>query len=138
MQERMDAMQVRDIMAGKYVPKQPAKRAPGRGVRPDNNTMNGTEKRYAAELDRMKAAGEIADWKFHAMTLTIADPPNAKCARWTPDFCVWTNDMVLQFHEVKGHMMDHALVRIKVAAAQFPHPVIVVKRVKGEWKREEM
>jgi hypothetical protein len=117
------------------------KRRPGRGKRPDNNVMNGTEKAYAKELDRMKAAGEIVDWKFHAFTLTIAEPPSAKVARWTPDFAVWDADMVLQFHEVKGHMEDHALVRIKCAAAQYPHPIVVVKRIAvkrgGGWERKE-
>lgn len=103
-------------------------RRPGRGVRPDNTEMNGTEKAYSLRLDAMKAAGEIFDWKFHAFTLTIAEPPNAKVARWTPDFAVWTNDMVLEFHEVKGFMQDHAIVRIKAAAANYPHPIRVVKR----------
>lgn len=113
----------------------------GRGRRPDNNVMNGTEKAYAAELERRKLAGEIADYKFHAFTLTIAAPPNAKDARWTPDFAVYTNDMVLEFHEVKGHMEDHALVRIKSAASQYPHPVYVVKSIAkkrgGGWEVKE-
>src|SRR5687768_1079052 len=102
----------------------PVKRV-GRGVRPNNDVMNGTEKAYAEELARMKDAGEIADWKFHAFTLTIAEPPNAKVARWTPDFAVWDANMVLQFHEVKGFFEDHAIVRIKCAASQYPHPIIV-------------
>lgn len=113
----------------------------GRGKRPDNNVMNKTEAAYAKELDILKAAGEIFDWKFHAVTLTIANPPNAKVARWSPDFAVWTKDMVLEFHDTKGFMEDHAVVRIKAAAAQYPHPIIVVKKraVKdgGGWIREE-
>lgn len=105
----------------------PAKRT-GRGVRPDNSVMNGLERQYADHLANLKAAGEIYDWKFHAFTLKIADPPNAKCATWSPDFAVWTNEMVLQFHDTKGFCEDHALVRIKVAASQFPHPVFIVKK----------
>lgn len=101
----------------------------GRGKRPDNNTMNGTERAYSLELQRRKDAGEISDFRFHAFTLTIAEPPNAKVARWTPDFAVYDNDFVLEFHEVKGFMQDHALVRIKTAAAQYPHPIYVVKRI---------
>lgn len=99
-----------------------------RGRRPDNNVMNSSEKAYAAELQRQKDAGEIVDFKFHAITLTIADPPNAKDARWTPDFCVWDREMILGFHDVKGFMVDAALVRMKVAAAQYPHPIIVAKK----------
>ncbi len=112
----------------------------GRGIRPDNTVMNRTEQAYSLELERLKAAGEIYDWKFHAFTLTIADPPNAKVARWTPDFAVWTKDMVLEFHETKGFCEDHAIVRIKAAAAQYPHPIIVVKMIAkkhgGGWKKE--
>lgn len=100
----------------------------GRGKRPDNNVMNGTEKAYSVELQRRKDAGEIADFKFHAFTLTIAEPPNALNARWSPDFAVWDNEMVLEFHEVKGFMQDHALVRIKAAASQYPHPIFVAKK----------
>jgi len=113
----------------------------GRGRRPDNDVMNGTEKAYAKELELMKLAGQISDYKFHAFTLTIAEPPKAKAARWTPDFAVWSADMVLEFHEVKGFMQDHALVRIKAAAAQYPHPIYVLKKrtVKngGGWERTE-
>lgn len=113
----------------------------GRGKRPDNNVMNKTEAAYASELQARKLAGDIHDWKFHAVTLTIAEPPNAKVARWTPDFAVWTNEMVLEFHDTKGFMEDHALVRIKAAAEKFPHPIIVVKKKTkaqgGGWSREE-
>lgn len=113
----------------------------GRGRRPDNSVMNGLEKAYAVELDNMKARGLIFDWKFHAVTLTIANPPRAKDARWTPDFAVWDADMVLQFHDTKGFMEDHAIVRIKCAAAQYPHPIIVCKRIAkkngGGWERVE-
>ena len=114
----------------------------GRGRRPDNTVMNKSEAAYAAELDRRKAAGEITDWKFHAVTLVIANPPRAQDARWTPDFAVWGLDMVLEFHDVKGHMMDHAIVRMKAAASQYPHPIFIVrkklKRDGGGFDMEEL
>jgi hypothetical protein len=114
---------------GKAAGKATAKRLRhGRGIRPDNSVMNRLESAYAEHLANQKASGEIYDWKFHAFTLKIADPPNAKCATWSPDFAVWTNEMVLQFHDTKGFMEDHAIVRIKVAASQFPHPVFIVKK----------
>jgi hypothetical protein len=105
----------------------------GRGIRPDNSVMNKTEAAYAKYLEERKMAGEIWGWKFHAFTLTIAQPPHAKCARWQPDFAVWTKDMVLEFHEVKGFMQDHAIVRIKAAASQYPHPIYVAKKSKVGW-----
>jgi hypothetical protein len=109
----------------------------GRGVRPDNTVMNKTESAYAQHLELLRLAGEISLWKFHALTLTIADPPNAKCARWSPDFAVWDCDMVLAFHDVKGHIEDHAIVRIKCAAAQYPHPIFTAKKTRDGWNLEQ-
>jgi len=127
MSESMDVTEYRRATGTEPLKPQPKHRT-GRGVRPDNSVMNGLERQYADHLANLKAAGEIYDWKFHAFTLKIADPPNAKCATWSPDFAVWTNDMVLQFMDTKGFMQDHALVRMKIAAAQFPHPIFIVKK----------
>jgi len=102
----------------------------GRGqLRGKRKEMNGLELAYSKELDRRKEAGEIDRWKFNAITLVVAQPPNALAARWTPDFSVWTNpDMVLEFHETKGFMREHAQVKIKAAAEQYPHPIYVIKQ----------
>lgn len=112
----------------------------GRGIRPDNSVMNKTEAAYAEHLEARRLAGEIHSWKFHAMTLTIAQPHSAKVARWTPDFAVWTADMVLEFHDTKGFVEDHAKVRIKCASEQYPHPIFTAKqRAKkrgGGWEIE--
>lgn len=109
----------------------PGIRKVGRGVRPDNTVMNKLERAYSEHLEARRLAGEIFAWKFHAITLTIAEPQSAKVARWSPDFCVWTADMVLEFHDTKGHIEDHAKVRIKCASEQYPHPIFTAKKVKG-------
>lgn len=110
---------------------------PGRGVRPDNTVMNKTEQAYSEHLEARRLAGEIFAWKFHAITLTIAEPQTAKVARWSPDFCVWTADMVLEFHDTKGHVEDHAKVRIKCASEQYPHPIFTAKKINGGWNIEQ-
>lgn len=76
--------------------------------------MNGLETRYAAELEARRLAGEIVCWRFEKHTLVIAD-----ACRYTPDFEVLLADGTKEFHEVKGHWEDDALVKIKVAAELF-------------------
>lgn len=91
--------------------------------------MNKTEEAYAAHLHQRKLAGEIADYKFESYTLKLAD----NC-RYTPDFMVLMPDGTMQFHEVKGFWFDDAKVKIKVAARQFPHIFLAVRKVKKEWE----
>lgn len=98
--------------------------------------MNGTESAYAALLESRKAAGEVAWYAFEAITFKLADD-----TRYTPDFVVMLVSGRLQAHEVKGHWVDDAKVKIKVAAALFPVEFIAMKRVPkklgGGWAAEE-
>jgi hypothetical protein len=77
--------------------------------------MNGTERKYAQLLELRQKAGEILWWKFEGLTLKLADD-----TRYTPDFVVMLKDGMIECHETKGHWRDDALVKIKVASAQFP------------------
>ena len=104
------------------------KRTGGRGVRRVKGEMNSLERAYSVELDLRKASGEIAEWFFDSFTLTIANPPTAKVARYTPDFAVYLADMTLEFFECKGFMEGDALIKLKSAAAQYPHKFYVVKK----------
>lgn len=76
--------------------------------------MNGLESRYAAELDLRVRSGEIVKWRFERHTLVLANG-----CRYTPDFEVLMPDGTKEFHEVKGHCEDDALVKIKMAAELF-------------------
>ena len=86
--------------------------------------MNQTEARYAAKLSAQTAAGELAWWKFEALKLRLAD-----ATFFTPDFFVMLPNGELVVKELKGHMMDDANVKIKVAASMFPFRFFVVRAI---------
>ena len=59
--------------------------------------MNKTETAYRDHLRALKAAGEVLDFRFEAITLKLAQD-----LRYTPDFFVLKPDGSIEFHEVKG------------------------------------
>lgn len=93
--------------------------------------MNKTEAAYAAYLDAQKKTGLIADYRFEAVKLRLADK-----TFYTPDFVVLAPDGTLEMHEVKGFWEEDARVKIKVAAAQFPFHFLAVKKAKNNWDIE--
>jgi hypothetical protein len=80
-----------------------------------SGVMNGTEKAYSLRLAMLQSLGEVIEYKFEALTLKLAQD-----TRYTPDFYVINSKGEIEFHEVKGHLRDDALVKIKVAAEMFP------------------
>jgi hypothetical protein len=76
--------------------------------------MNKAEEMYAADLEIRRRAGEVAWWAFEPIKLRLADR-----TYYTPDFMVMLSYGLIEFHEVKGHAEDDAMVKIKAAAAQF-------------------
>lgn len=109
-------------------------------VKPSNRTgfsrsterrMNKTEAAYASRLSLLRASGEIVDYKFESMNLRLADKTWYK-----PDFSVYLPNGSMEFHEVKGHWEDDARVKIKVAAEQYPHRFVAVKKEKDDWRFE--
>lgn len=102
-----------------------------RGTFHKSGEMNKTEAAYAARLESLKLAGEIADYRFECLKLRLADN-----TFYTPDFMVLRPDGAFEVHEVKGHWEDDARVKIKVAAAQFPFNFVAVKKTKNGWDRE--
>lgn len=97
--------------------------------------MNQTEAAYGQHLERRKAAGEIAWYKFEGIKLRLADN-----TFYTPDYAVMATDGVMEIHEVKGFWQDDARVKIKVAAELYPFVFIAVKprakRDGGGWATE--
>ena len=85
--------------------------------------MNGTEQAYHDHLAQRQHAGEIAWFKFEAMTFKLADD-----TRYTPDFMVMLADGRMEVHEVKGFWTDDAKVKIKVASALFPFEFFAIKK----------
>jgi hypothetical protein len=84
--------------------------------------MNKAEEAYSWVLERRKNAGEVAWYKFEAITLKLADN-----TRYTVDFFVMLINGELEAHEVKvkAIFQDDAKVKIKVAAAMFPFRFIL-------------
>ena len=102
-----------------------------RGMFHKNGEMNKTEAAYAAYLDNLKKDGAIADYRFEAVKLRLADK-----TFYTPDFMVLMPDFSFEMHEVKGFWEDDARVKIKVAAAQFPFKFVAIRKTKNGWERE--
>lgn len=94
--------------------------------------MNKLEAAYAARLESLKLAGEIADYRFECIKLRLADN-----TFYAPDFIVLRADGVFEVHEVKGHWEDDARVKIKVAAGLYPFKFIAARKQKGAWVFEE-
>jgi len=97
--------------------------------------MNKTEGAYAKRLEDLKHAGVVQWYKFEGLKLRLGDN-----TFYTPDFAVMWEDGVIECHEVKGHWMDDARAKIKVAAEMYPFRFIAVKvRPKkdgGGWETE--
>ena len=99
------------------------------GVDASRPKMNKLEMRYSQYLDVLKFTGDIKDWRFESVKLRLAD----HCV-YIPDFLIVLHDGRCELHECKGFMRDDALVKLKVAADQFPWwQFKIIRRVKGEW-----
>lgn len=98
-------------------------RARGRTRSKRDGSMNDTERKYAAELDRMVAEGRVARWDFEAVKFRLADN-----TWYTPDFRVLMADGTEEIHEVKGHWEPAARVRFKVAAEVHPYVFVASSR----------
>jgi hypothetical protein len=100
--------------------------------------MNGTESQYADLLNLRKAAGQIAQFWYEAVTFKLGAD-----LRFTPDFLVMAPDGSLEVHEVKGSFIrDDARVKLIAAAERFPFRFYLAQRLAkkhgGGWKIEEV
>lgn len=93
--------------------------------------MNKTETAYARHLETLKAAGDVAWYRFEGMKFRLADG-----CFYTPDFAVMRGDGAMECHEVKGHWSDDARVKIKVAAEMYPIRFVAIRIITKTKKRE--
>jgi len=92
-------------------------------IRGRKEGMNNLEEKYSKWLDSLKWEKQIEAWQFEPLGLKIAE---MRC-RYHPDFLVVRHDC-FEFHEVKAFSKKHnkpryeddAMVKLKVAARQFP------------------
>lgn len=98
--------------------------------------MNKTEEAYSRHLEALKHAGQVLWYKFEGMKFRLADNTFL-----TPDFMVLLENGELEAHEIKGHWVEDARVKIKVAADMYPLRFIAIKdeskKNGGNWKIEE-
>lgn len=95
--------------------------------------MNGLETKYAHWLEGERTAGRIHAWMFEPMALRLGE----RCS-YNPDFLVIFPDGRTEIHETKGHWQDDALVKIKVAANQFPWwQFKAIQWRSGQWQVRE-
>lgn len=103
--------------------------ARGRTVRRVAGEMNGLEKAYAAKLG---ADPDVLWFKFEGIKFRLADK-----TFYSPDFIVMKQNGDIEIHETKGFWEQHAKIKIKVAADQFPFRFVAIQRKKKEWIYEE-
>jgi hypothetical protein len=90
--------------------------------------MNKTEAAWADQLELLKKADKIIDWRFNSVRFRLGDG-----AYYKPDFFVIYPDH-FELHEVKGFWREAAKVRIKTAAELYPWiRWVVVRLEKGSW-----
>lgn len=120
--------------------------AVGRVPRP---LMNKTEAAYDGHLELQLRFGQILWHQFEAITIRLGND-----CRFTPDQLVMLPDGHLELHDTKGttkikqgrragqctyHAEEDALVKARVAAANFVIPVFFVWQERnGEWSKKEL
>lgn len=100
--------------------------------------MNKTEAEYAGMLEIRRQRGEVAWWKYEAVTLKLADS-----TRYTPDFMVMLADGRLEVHETKGGFIrEDGWLKLKLAAEAFPFRFFLcqkmAKKAGGNWVFKEV
>lgn len=111
------------------VPAVTTKRRKAPSVRPWGVFRSKWELEYSRYLDVLKAAGRISWWAYEPDRLPIGVG-----AVFTPDFLVGLPDGPPEYREVKGFKREAAMVRLKVAAKQYPEaPFVLVTKRNGQW-----
>jgi hypothetical protein len=98
------------------------------------------EEMYAGVLACQKAAGEIIEWQYHAITLRLTEPTVVEGKKkrgitYTPDFVVWLPDGRVRFVEIKGYRRTKDINRYKLAKDKFRQAeFVMLSRRRGLWE----
>jgi hypothetical protein len=110
-------------------------------IAPRPTSMNKTEASYSHYLEALKRSGEILDYKFEGLKFKLADNTSL-----TPDFMVITQKGYVELHDTKArwastgkpHVEDDFMVKIKVAAIQYPYFTFCITWLEnGSWMRKD-
>lgn len=121
--------------------RRPFNRRTARASRPFKvaGQMNNTERAYEdLHLRTRKAAGEVAEWWYEAVTFKLAND-----VRYTPDFVVLLTNGEIEVVEVKGGLVrDDARVKLRTAADRYPFRFymaqLLPKKRGGGWEITEI
>lgn len=115
-----------------------ARRAKGAKGRYVKGVMNANEQAFAKVLDEWKLNGRILWYEFEGITLNLAPRTTL-----TIDFAVVHDDLSMALYEVKSGQktgkpftQGDAVVKMKMAAAKFPHIPIIITWVHKTYPRK--
>lgn len=103
------------LAQGRAVAPLAAVKNPRAAARVGVDGLNGTERRFAEDLELRRRAGRVLFWTPHPFSLRLA-----ASTHYRPDFLVVLADGSTDVVEIKGHWEDDARAKIKVAARLFP------------------
>ncbi len=107
-----------------------------KGLRRKRGEMNRTETEYAAMLDVLIAAEEIARYWFEPFTLRLTHPEKGQPAKVTPDFLILAADGTTFVDDVKGTGLDDAAAIVRMKAAAELYPLWVFRIAKKRRKKD--
>lgn len=85
---------------------------------------------YARILEWRKTNAEILDWQYEPDTFWFeAIRTGTRC--YKPDFKVFLNSGLIEYHEVKGFMDKKSAVKLK--RMRIYHPSVVVRVIDSTW-----
>lgn len=83
------------------------------------------EANYALYLDFLVKQGEIKDWEYEA-DVFIFDKIQFGTRSYRPDFKVWNNNGIFEYHEVKGYMDSKSKTKLKRMAKYYPEVKMIL------------
>lgn len=106
------------------------------GGRGGGGRVSKTQARYAALLDQLVAAGQLA-WVLHdRVSFALDAHPSGRRVHYRPDAVVGRLDGTVELHEVKGHMEEDARVKLRWCASVLPQFALRVVRFERGHFRE--
>lgn len=100
-----------------------------KGEAPAPKFKSKTEAEYHRMLELRQKAGEIVWFRHEGINLKLGQD-----AHYRPDFFVMAPDGTMSVIEVKGgYVRPDSLVKLRVAAAQFPFRFLMAQKTKEGW-----
>ena len=69
--------------------------------------------------------GEIKDWEYEA-DVFIFDQIKFGTRSYRPDFKIWNNNGIFEYHEIKGYMDSKSKTKLKRMAKYYPQVKLIL------------